>query len=241
MTPDPRHDLALVRASADQLVHDVHLLDAASLADPSLLPGWTRAHVVGHLIGNADGLTNLLEWAKTGRETPQYPDQAFRDATVQAGIGQPADLLAARLRDATDTFVRVADSLSDEQWAATVRLAPGATGREIAAAELPWRRLVEQEVHNVDLSGAYTPAHWSPELVHRLLDESAERYLTRRDVPALQLGALDGDWVASCGEPSARTTVEGPSPALLAWLTGRSGGQGLHVHPGPLPELPSWY
>ena len=241
MTPDPRHDLALVRVSADQLVHDVHLLDATALADASLLPGWTRAHVVGHLIGNATGLTNLLEWAKTGRRTPQYPDQSFRDATVEAGVGQPAELLAARLREASDTFVRVAGSLTDEQWSAAVRLAPGATGREIVAAELPWRRLVEQEVHNVDLAGAYTPAHWSAEFVHRLLDETAQRYLTRADVPALQLTALDGDWAASCGDPSARSTVAGPSPALLAWLTGRSAGQGLHVQPGPLPELAPWF
>jgi maleylpyruvate isomerase len=238
---DPHHDCARVRESADQLIHDVELLDDASLAAPSLLPGWSRANVVGHLVGNAAGLTNLLRWARTGVFVPMYADTEARESTVQLGVGQPAWALATQLREAVDAFLAAADELTDEQWAAPVRLGIGGQGREVPAAEVPWRRLVEQEVHNVDLAGAYTPAHWSPEFVHRLLDEVAERYLGRDDVPALDVQALDGDWSARSGDPEQAVRVEGPSPALLAWLTGRSSGEGLHVHPAPLPDLPAWY
>lgn len=241
MTANPQHDLGLVRQSAGQLVHDVGLLSDDALAEPSLLPGWTRAHVVGHLIGNAEGLTRLLIWALTAEPTPQYPDARSRNAGIEAAVGQPADLLAARLREVTDALLQTARDLDDVAWSATVALGPAAAGREMPAAELPWRRLVEQEVHNVDLDGAYTPAHWAPEFVHRLLDETTERFLDRPDVPALDLDAIDGDWSASCGEPAARTRVEGPSPALLAWLTGRSAGQGLHVSGPGLPTLPAWF
>lgn len=241
MTSNPRHDLDLVRESAKQLVHDVQLLDDVALAGPSLLPGWTRAHVVGHLIGNAVGLTNLLEWARTGVPQPQYTDREAREATVQAGVGQSAAILASRLQQATDTFVRLADVLTDDQWSAHVRLGAGADGREIPAGEVPWRRLVEQEVHNVDLAWAYTPAHWSPEFVDRLLVEVAERYLSRADVPAMAIDVLDSDFTATSGAAGDRVSVAGPAPAVLAWLTGRSSGEGLHVHPGPLPELPDWY
>jgi maleylpyruvate isomerase len=241
VTANPQHDLGLVRESADQLVHDVGLLSTQTLAAPSLLPGWTRAHVVGHLIGNAEGLTRLLHWARTGEPTPQYPDQHRRDAGIQSAVGKPADVLADRLREAIDGFLLAADDLDDGPWSATVRLGAAAAGREIVAAELPWRRLVEQEVHNVDLDGAYTPAHWAPEFVHRLLHETVERYLDRPDVPALDLDAIDGDWSAVCGDPGQRVRVEGPSPALLAWLTGRSAGQGLHVHDAALPTLPAWF
>ena len=237
----PQHDLSLVRDSADQLVHDVTLFDDAALTGPSLLPGWTRAHVVGHLIGNAEGLTRLLHWARTGEPTPQYPDQQSRDAGIEAAVGEPRDRLLARLRESCDAFLAEADRLPPAAWDATVRLGPAAKGREMIAAELPWRRLVEQEVHNVDLDGAYTPAHWAPELVHRLLDETAERFLTRADVPPMDLEAIDGDWSATCGEHERRTRVEGPSPALLAWLSGRSAGQGLHVPDGELPTLPGWF
>lgn len=241
MRIDLRHDLALVRESADQLVHDVHLLSDDALAEPSLVPGWSRAHVVSHLIGNAEGLVNLLAWARTGHMTPQYADREAREASIAHGIGQPADVLSGRLRESTDAFLAAADELTDDQWAATVRLGPAATGAQLTAAELPWRRLVEQEVHNVDLAGAYTPAHWSSEFVHRLLAELAEGFLCREDVPPLTITALDGDFSGSCGAADKRVTVEGPSPALLAWLTGRSSGEGLHVHPGPLPQLPAWF
>ncbi len=50
---------------------------AAGLSDdqarePSLLPGWSRGHVLTHIARNADSLRNLLIWARTGVETPQY-------------------------------------------------------------------------------------------------------------------------------------------------------------------------
>jgi maleylpyruvate isomerase len=241
VTTNPRHDLGLVRESADQLVHDVRLLDQDALAQPSLLPGWTRAHVVGHLIGNAEGLTRLLGWAATGTPVFHYPDQRSRQAGIDAGVGLAADVLSGRLADVIDAFLEAADALPDDRWSATVRLGVEGRGREIAARELPWRRLVEQEVHNVDLAGPYTPAHWSEEFVTRLLVETAERYLVRDDVPALDLVALDRDWWATCGDPSARVRVEGPGPALLAWLTGRSSGEGLHVHPDGPPSLPAWF
>ena len=46
-------------------------------AGPSLLPGWTRAHVLAHVAGNADALVNLLTWARTGEETPMYASQVL--------------------------------------------------------------------------------------------------------------------------------------------------------------------
>mgnify|MGYP001816615209 CR=1 FL=1 len=241
MGPELRHDIGLVRESTDQLVHDVGLLSDEALAGPSLLPGWSRAEVVGHLIGNAEGLTRLLEWARTGIRTPQYFDQEGKDEGIASAIGQPARTLASRVRDASDEFVAVAETLTGADWTMRVRLGVNAGGRELPASELPWRRLVEQEVHNVDLDGAYTPAHWSDEFVHRLLDETARHFLPGEDVPPLDLQAVDGDWSADCGPTDIRTRIEGPSPALLAWLTGRSDGEGLHVSPPPLPDLPPWF
>jgi hypothetical protein len=45
----------------------------------SLLPGWSRGHVLTHLARNADGLRNLLIWARTGVETPQCPSRFVAD------------------------------------------------------------------------------------------------------------------------------------------------------------------
>ena len=43
-------------------------------------PGWSRRHVVAHVGYNARALTRLVEWAKTGIETPMYAsaDQSGR-------------------------------------------------------------------------------------------------------------------------------------------------------------------
>ena len=35
-------------------------LDDAAIAEPSLLPGWTRGHLLAHLARNADALVNVL-------------------------------------------------------------------------------------------------------------------------------------------------------------------------------------
>ena len=69
-------------------------LTAADVAAPSLLPGWSRAHVLTHLARNADGFVNLLTSARTGEAIPMYASPEARAADIDAGAGRgPADLL----------------------------------------------------------------------------------------------------------------------------------------------------
>ncbi|MGH9095430.1 MAG: maleylpyruvate isomerase N-terminal domain-containing protein, partial [Acidimicrobiales bacterium] len=56
--------------------------EAGGLRTPSLLPGWTQAHVVTHLARNADGLVNLLAWARTGIQTPMYVSWQRRNEDI---------------------------------------------------------------------------------------------------------------------------------------------------------------
>ena len=70
------------------------LATAAGISDeqarePSSLPGWSRGHVLTHLARNADGLRNLLIWARTGVVTPQYPSFEVRNQEIEAGAGRP--------------------------------------------------------------------------------------------------------------------------------------------------------
>src|SRR5256885_15091039 len=58
--------------------------------EPSLLPGWTRGHVLTHVARNGDGLGNLLRWARTGTETPMYASREARRADIEAGAGRSA-------------------------------------------------------------------------------------------------------------------------------------------------------
>ncbi len=91
--PGPRSvDLTIARISeaTDRLIESASALADGQLRDPSLLPGWSRGHVLTHLARNADGLSNLLIWARTGVETPQYTSRDDRDAQIEEGSGRPA-------------------------------------------------------------------------------------------------------------------------------------------------------
>src|SRR5215472_16842111 len=58
------------------LVRDLSWLTDADVREPSLLPGWTRGHVLTHLARNAEGGVRLLEWARTGVPSYAYPSLA---------------------------------------------------------------------------------------------------------------------------------------------------------------------
>jgi maleylpyruvate isomerase len=230
VTADP---LALV-ADIDRATQRV-IATAGDLGDPaapSLLPGWSRGHVLTHLARNADGMVNLLTWARTGVVTPQYPSWDARTADIEAGARRPLAELIVDVRDSAARFAEAASELPAEAWSVELDLKNGPA----PAALVPWRRLREVEVHHVDLGAAYAPRDWPEAFAHRLLHEVA--------------GGLDGVSCtlrpASLGHPVIIGTGEGPSVggpayALAAWLAGRSTGDGLTVDPiGPLPTIPDW-
>jgi maleylpyruvate isomerase len=220
----------------------VRLLDNATrisdgeVGGPSLLPGWTRGHVLAHLARNADGLTNLLTWARTGVVTPQYESGERRSADIEAGADRSPAAHLADLRLAAARFTETAAALSPDSWAAIID-----TGTPQPAAHVPWRRLREVEVHHVDLDVGYRPEHWPDAFSHRLLHEACAHFQERGDPPALVLHATELGHPMTIGDPASAPTVSGPAHALAGWLTGRGRGDGLDVRPaGPLPLLPDW-
>ncbi len=57
---------------------------------PSLLPGWSRGHVLAHWARNADGQTRMLLAAVRGEVAAQYPGgDAQREADIEAGAARP--------------------------------------------------------------------------------------------------------------------------------------------------------
>lgn len=230
------------RLFADQLAH----LADAELTAPSRLPGWTRAHVVGHVARNADALRNLLHWARTGRETPMYPSAGDRDRGIQDSAAQAPAELRVDLDQACRRLAEAARDLPEDAWAARVR---SAQGRDIPASEVPWMRTREVWVHAVDLDAGVGFTAFPPELVDALLDDTAY-FLTRRPgCPAVLVAPEDRDrtWtlgdVQTSGAPPTR--VSGPATGLLAWLTGRAAPEHAGVRTpdaasGQVPDLPRW-
>lgn len=241
MSPDSGGDSPAgpVTAATERLIATAATLDDADLAAPSLCPGWTRAHVLTHVARNADALSNLLAWARTGRENPMYPSVEARNADIEAGATRPADEIVDDLRTSADRFVRAVMEMPDDGWERQVRRGPAATGEPLPGRRVLWLRLRELEVHHVDLGTGYGPADWPAAFVRRALDETVRAFGRRDDVPAVTL-EIDDAGVEHLGA-EAPVTVVGDAAEVLGWLTGRSSGAGLRVDPpGPLPALPSW-
>jgi maleylpyruvate isomerase len=228
--------LETIETATAALMRTLEGLDDENAHAPTGLPGWTRGHVVTHLARNADGLVNLLTWARTGVETPMYASRAQRNADIEAG----ADRSAAALRDDVGrSHLRLMESargLPIERWSA-----PIAWGREDTpgtADVVPKLRQVEVEVHHVDLDLGYTPSDWPADFVSRLLHVTATDE-PRADGHSFVLEATDTGREYSVGD--AGPTISGRSESLLAWLIGRSDGADLDLEPtGPLPQLGAW-
>ena len=146
-----------VDAATQRLLDDARILSEADLRAPSLLPGWTRAHVVAHVARNADAMRNVLAGARSGESRPAYASAEAREAGIEQGAGLSAAELMADLAGSAMALRTVARQLPDEAWQFEVRMMDSAL---FPAAALLTRRLVEVELHHCDLGAGYAPADW---------------------------------------------------------------------------------
>ncbi|MET7809080.1 maleylpyruvate isomerase family mycothiol-dependent enzyme [Micromonospora chersina] len=237
MTSDPLLLTGELDEATARLLRTVAALGADDVAAPSLLPGWTRAHVLTHLARNADAFVNLLTSARTGEDIPMYASPEARSADIESGAGRgPADLMDD-LRRSAQRFTAAVAEMPVEAWGATVQTRRGPW----PAAMLVWGRLREVEVHHVDLGAGYRPADWPDAFAQRLLHEVAAGLAGNPEAPAMVLRFDGVRHELVVGDPEGAPTVTGPAPELAAWLTGRSAGEVLTVTPdGPLPTPPEW-
>jgi maleylpyruvate isomerase len=228
-------------AATERLLATTASLTDAMVREPSLLPGWTRGHVLSHLARNADGLVNLLRWADTGTRIPMYASAQARDAGIEAGAGRAAAELTADVRHSAAALAERAASLPARAWTVPVRALRGGS---FPARGVLGRRLSEVEIHHVDLAAGYTPGHWRPGFISDALPRVAASFAGRPDTPAccvLPDGVDNGFWIGPEDPGPVPVMIAGPACDLLAWLLGRSGGGGLRVVSGSgLPSLPAW-
>jgi len=243
MDDEASRSMARIGEATDRLLASAAALSDAGVREPSLLPGWTRGHVLTHIARNGDGLGNLLRWARTGITTPMYASREARRADIEAGAGRSAADLAADVRATAIAFAAEAAGLPDEAWAAQVQ---GLTGPPIPGrGVLDWR-LREVEFHHVDLATGYRPDDWPEEFVTASLPGIAAEFAGRQDAPSCLLlpdGSGLGPLQIGPEQPAGQQVlVHGPPASQLAWLTGRDDGSSLRVSPdgAVLPVLPPW-
>src|ERR1700734_1919929 len=161
-TADPAVLRGWVDESTGRLLAGTAAITDARAREPSLLPGWTRGHLLTHLARNAAGLRNLLTWARTGVMTPQYPSAAARDEDIEAGAGRSAAELRADVAESAAALAAEAASLPEAAWQASVH---GIHGKAHPARFTLTRRLSEVEIHHVDLDIGYQVGDWPDSFV----------------------------------------------------------------------------
>ena len=202
---------------------------------PSLLPGWTRGHVVTHLARNADAFCNLLHWAESGREHYMYESAERRDADIEAGAGRSAHDLRVDASASAGRFLQAINELDVRHEDAMVSREP--LGPTFPARDIANRRLIEVQVHHADLGVGYSAADWSPEFCDLLLSRVMD---DRADGPAMVLKATDTGGVWKYGVQGQGPTIEGRACDLAWWVVGRGDGSGLTSDSDVLPDLGKW-
>jgi len=227
--------------ATDSLIASIGGLTDADARGPSLLPGWTRGHVLTHLARNADGGTRLLGWARTGMPSYEYKSVDARAEAIEEGAGRPAVVLLADVSAASAAFAEAVAVMPPDAWQYMITWT---TGQQSPAEDVVESRLAEVLIHHVDLDLGFGPGHWPPWFVREMLTVTV-RGMNERGLAPLPawLQATDTGHVCQIGgEQEGAVQISGPEADLLAWLLGRSDGAHLsRDRPGPLPPVPSIY
>lgn len=225
-------DLNRLRRETDMVMATVDSLHEDELAEPSLAEGWTRAHVVGHLIGNARALTRLAQWAVTGQEQAMYESREARDAEIDELAALPAEELKKTLHEANATFIDAADKLRAKDLAAPTVAGPLG---EISAYVIPAYRISEVLVHHFDLRTLWGLDEADMDALEDALDLAIMRLQGRDDWPGLTIDTDEGEHHV-IGDGA--TQIRGGRDAILAWLA-RGVTDGVRAD-GDLPTLPAF-
>jgi maleylpyruvate isomerase len=215
------------------------VLDDESVLRPSVLPEWTRAHVVAHLSRNADAFTRVLAQAAAGEPASMYPSSEARDADIEETVRSHD--LAGLVEDATASVARLTDAF----WTCTAD--PATPYARTAGAEptfaldtLGPRRRAEVEIHHADLDLGYEPATWPPDFSRAMVRQRQEELAALPGGgPSMVLSStdVDGLWKFGVGQGPE---IHGTAGDLAWWLVGRGGGRGLACSAGVLPTLGRW-
>ncbi|MFD7769241.1 maleylpyruvate isomerase family mycothiol-dependent enzyme [Streptomyces sp. NPDC059787] len=242
MPHDEGHDspasiLPLLHTSADRLFATAAALSDEEVRAPSLLPGWTRAHVLTHLARSADSRHRLLVSARSDAGLPQYADDDQRQREIDEGAGRPAAVLLDDLDSSLHRFLTAAGEHPDDAWEVLVHWLGGGL-RPVRGAVGSMLR--EVEVHHTDLATGHGPADWPAFFVARELETTVTKLRENPVAPPMALCADEDRGLLVVGDGSG-PQVTGSAAELLGWLTGRTDGRVLTVRPpGPLPTPPPW-
>ncbi|WP_285726334.1 maleylpyruvate isomerase family mycothiol-dependent enzyme [Psychromicrobium xiongbiense] len=202
-------------ASAHSILDWLAAAPEAAVREPSVLPGWTRAHVLAHLRGVSHAVASQLEYALRHEQVVMYDGGADgRNADISriAALEQPA--LEAEVRQAFDRLNAAVSTLNEGDlalptafWNGPVSGVLGAMARELL-------------LHHADLAIGYTSNDFSEAFSLTLIDFLEARVPEKTRLLIQPLGRQP--LVLTNGNVSGKTIViTGMLTDIAAWLAGR--------------------
>ncbi len=219
----------LKRAATQRLLGDTIAIPDSDWLGPTILPGWTRAHVATHLSRNADVLRRYVN--RLGSRPELERDDLLTD--LEAGSRRSPLDLQIDLDTASGLLNDAFDSLTAEQWDTPLR--GGLEG--LTASDLPMMRLNEVVLHHVDLDCGFLFGDVDARVAEWLVAWNAYRRADLAQGPGIRLTTSTGQ-VLRVGSGPGVSDVSGSATNLLGWLTGRlprtvvTGAE--HVSIGPI-------
>ncbi len=229
----PSDHVTALRASVARFCDSVPGLTDPMVRAASLLPGWSRGHVLSHVARSADSRRGLLETARHGRVGRQYPSDDERDREIEEGACRAPAQIRQDVVEALDRLLTAVAEHPAELW--------DAPGEWLGMGLRPVHRVVpsmrrEVEYHHVDLAAGYGPGDWPADFVSAQLERVTKSFGERPDAGAFTVRLPGRDLPVGSG---GDLVVAGDPAPLLAWLTGRGDGSELRTSPArPLPALP---
>ncbi|MBD1542777.1 maleylpyruvate isomerase family mycothiol-dependent enzyme [Arthrobacter sp. IA7] len=246
ITPDTL--LAELHKAADAVSSLAAKLTEADVPAPSVLPGWTRGHVLAHITGISNAMARQLEYAARG-ETVELYDGGYdgRTKAIEMSAGHALVQHRADLDSALERALRAFDSLdadtdagnADAAGAAGWRAPISYRGGVVLDGGLAlWRELV---IHASDLNTGRGPETWSRPFCEHLFTFLAARVPEEQKLVLQPLGLPP----VTIGTGRRSTVISGMLTDVAAWLAGREPSLGsLRASAAAdgvdLPELLPW-
>lgn len=236
MTTRPQYlaDLQRLQRETDMLLANVASFSDDEVGTPTVLPGWTRGHVITHLARGAEAIQRLMDNAITGSDAAMYASADQRNDDIESGATRSAKELTADLRRSSEAFMETARRLVDAPDAAEEISIGNRTFRTHA---LPNLRCAEVIIHHQDLDSTFELHEADPDSQLDALNSVVWVLQGKDDAPGLTVTTYEGDELV-IGDGA--TTVVGERDAMVDWLARGNGGRVRAKDGAELPELPSW-
>ena len=238
--PGLAHALLVMRRGQAYWARKLNELRDDEFDAPSLLPGWSRRHLIAHVGFNARAVARLVEWARTGVENPMYTSPTQRAEEIDFGATLPTEALRNLAAHAAVHLNVEWRDLPEEAWGHQVRTAQG---RLVPATETVWMRTREVWIHAVDLANGGSVRDFPEELLDLLLEDLVRVWRRKRadGDRDIVLEPVDRDRTyAILDGASDPLVVRGAAVDVVGWGIGRTTAGVVTASGEAPPRPPTW-